>query len=182
MAPTRGMDVLIEVQVARLHPVPFDLRWTAGRNAAELAALPEVAGELRFQGEARLAGEGLRLRGHLHGDIAPACARCLEPIPMTVDRDLDLLYQPESVIGESAEVEIHTADTEVGFFAGGGVDVAEVAREQILLALPMQPLCRSDCRGLCPKCGANLNQGPCSCAPAADDRWSALKTLRKPGP
>jgi len=180
MAPTTELPLLIEVQDLRLHPVPFDLRWTAERNPAELAALPEVSGEVRFQGQARIAGDGLRLQGHLHGDIAPGCARCLEPIAMTVDRDLDLLFQPESVIGESAEVEIHTPDTDVGFFSGGGVDVADVAREQMLLALPMQPLCRPDCRGLCAHCGANLNLGPCACPPAADERWSALKSLRKP--
>lgn len=172
--------MLIEVQDLRLHPEPFDLRLEPEADAAALSALPEVTGSVRFQGEAQLAGDGMRLKGHLHGEIAPACSRCLEPIPMVVDRDVDLLYQPESVIGESAEVEIHAADAEVGFFAGPGVDVAEVAREQILLALPMQPLCRPDCRGLCPRCGANLNQGACACAPAADERWSALKSLRKP--
>lgn len=180
MAPTKEILLRIEVPDLRLHPVPFDLRWVAGQNAAELAALPEVSGEVRFHGQARLAGEGMRLQGHLHGDIAPACARCLEPIAMAVDRDLDLLYQPESVIGESAEVEIHTADTEVGFFAGAGIDVEEVAREQLLLAMPMQPLCRPECRGLCAHCGANLNQGACTCPPVADERWSALKSLRKP--
>ena len=173
--------MVIEVQDLRLHPEKFDLRWTAEADAAELTALPEVTGTVQFTGMAQLAGEGMRLQGHLHGEIAPACARCLEAIPMVVERDLDLLYQPESVIGESAEVEIHTPDTDISFFAGPGVDVADVAREQILLALPMQPLCRPDCRGLCPRCGANLNQGACDCAPEADPRWSALKTLRKPG-
>jgi len=183
MAPTISKTVkLIEVQDLRLHPLPFDLHWTAGKDTSALAGVPEVTGELRFQGTARLAGEGMRLQGHLHADIAPACARCLEPITMDVDRDFDLLYQPESVLGESAEVEIHAADAEVGFFAGPGVDIEEVAREQVLLALPMQPLCRPDCRGLCPRCGANLNAGACACPPVGDDRWSALKTLRQPGP
>lgn len=177
MAPTIIMT--IEVQELRLHPVPFDLHWSAAKDQGELATLPEISGELRFKGEARLAGEGMRLQGHLHGDIAPACSRCLEAIPMAVDRDVDLLYQPESVLGDSAEVEIHTGDTEVGFFAGAGVDMGEVAREQVLLAMPMQPLCRPDCRGLCAHCGANLNQGPCACPPPADDRWSALRSLRK---
>lgn len=172
---TQGIAVLIEVQDLRLHPVDFDVRL----GNAELESLPEVTGELRFRGQARLAGEGMILKGHLHGEIAPACARCLTPIPMEVDRDLELLYQPESVLGESAEVEIHAADADVGFFADPGVDVAEVAREQVVLALPMQPLCRPDCRGLCARCGANLNQGPCACPAVADDRWSALKTLRK---
>lgn len=182
MAPTSksAMARIIEVQELRLHPVPFALSWTAGRDAA-LAAVPEITGELRFTGQARLVGEGMRLQGKLHADITPACARCLDPIPMKVDREVDLLYEPESVLGERDEVEIHTADTEVGFFSGPGVDLDEVAREQILLAIPMQPLCRPDCRGLCARCGANLNQGPCACPPAADDRWNALKSLRPPG-
>jgi uncharacterized protein len=174
--------LLIEVQDLRLHPEPFDLRLEPETDAEELSAVPEVSGSLHFQGQAQLAGEGMRLRGHLHADIAPACSRCLEPIPQAVDRDLDLLYQPESVLGESAEVEIHARDADVGFFSGPGVDINEVAREQVLLALPMQPLCRPDCRGLCTRCGANLNQGACSCAPQADERWNALKSLRKPAP
>lgn len=173
-SPRSGSTLHLEVQELRLHPVKFTLRL----GPAELAALPEVAGELSFVGEARLAGEGMRLRGHLRGEAAPACARCLEPVPTVVERDLDLLYQPEAVIGESAEVEIHAADTEVGFFAGSGLDLADVAREQILLALPMQPLCRADCKGLCPRCGANWNAGPCGCPPVADERWNALKSLR----
>jgi len=178
--PCADNALLIEVQDLRLHPVPFDLRLAPETDAAELTAVPEVTGTLHFHGQATLAGEGLQLRGHLQGEIAPACSRCLEPIAMTVERDLDLLYQPESVLGESAEVEIHARDADVGFFSGPGVDVAEVAREQILLALPMQPLCRPDCRGLCARCGANLNKGACSCAPQADERWNALKSLRKP--
>ena len=172
--------MLIEVQDLRLHPEPFRLCWRTETDAAELASLPEVTGEVSFQGQAQLAGEGMRLQGHLHGEIAPACSRCLEPIAMVIDRDLDLLFQPESVLGESAEVEIHAGDTEISFFAGPGVEVADVAREQILLALPMQPLCRADCRGLCARCGANLNQGACACPPEADERWSALKSLRRP--
>ncbi|MGH9476541.1 MAG: YceD family protein [Terriglobales bacterium] len=172
---------MIEVQELRLHPVPFSLSWAAGRDKA-LAAVPEITGELRFTGQARLVGEGMRIQGKLHAEITPACARCLEPIAMAVDREVDLLYEPESVLGERAEVEIHTGDTEVGFFSGPGVDLEEVAHEQILLAIPMQSLCRPDCGGLCPRCGANLNQGACNCPPAADARWSALKTLRPPGP
>ncbi|MGH9484991.1 MAG: YceD family protein [Terriglobales bacterium] len=182
MAPTRVFRVrIIEVKELRLHPVPFAMQWSAGKDAA-LSEVPEITGELRFEGKATLVGEGMRLQGHVRGDISPSCSRCLEPIPMTVDRDVDLLYEPEALIGDSAEVEIHPADTEVAFFSGKGVDLEEVAREQILLALPMQPLCMPNCRGLCPRCGANLNQGACACAPAADDRWSALKTLRPPQP
>ncbi|MGH9467838.1 MAG: YceD family protein [Terriglobales bacterium] len=170
---------IIEVQELRLHPVPFSLSWAAGKDEA-LAAVPEITGELRFQGKASLVGEGMRLQGHVHGEIAPSCSRCLEAIPMAVERDVDLLYEPESVIGDSAEVEIQKGDTEVGFFSGQGVDLEEVAREQILLALPMQPLCRPECRGLCARCGANLNAGPCACPPQADDRWRALKMLHPP--
>lgn len=169
-----GGHLHIEIQDLRLHPVKFSLRL----GPAELAAVPEVTGELTFAGEARLAGEGMRLHGHLRAEVAPACARCLEPIAMVVERDLDLLYQPEAVIGESGEAEIHAADTEVAFFSGSGVDAADVAREQVLLALPMQPLCRPECRGLCARCGANLNSGPCGCPPLADERWNALKSLR----
>jgi len=62
---------------------------------------------------------------------------------------------------------------------GDHIDLEPMAREAVVLGLPLAPLCRPDCKGLCPSCGADLNQGPCGCPPAAaDPRWAALDALR----
>jgi len=71
------------------------------------------------------------------------------------------------------------AEAEIGYYQGEGLLLEEAVREQVLLALPLKMICREDCKGLCPQCGQNLNEGPCSCtAPNHDLRWSALKEIR----
>ncbi len=64
---------------------------------------------------------------------------------------------------------------------GNDLDLEPMARDAVLLELPLAPLCAPDCRGLCPQCGANRNLGDCECAPARDPRWSALDALRGAG-
>ena len=168
--------MLIAVEELRLHPVPFDREYAAGAIAADDPEVEEI-GPLHVVGQARLVGDGMRIRIQVDGTVRSICARCLEPVATHVEQDADLLYQPEALLEGANEVEIHAADTEVAFFSGAGVELEEVAREQVLLALPMQPLCREDCRGLCPQCGRNLNQGACNCAPVGDQRWASLEQL-----
>jgi uncharacterized protein len=93
--------------------------------------------------------------------------------------DFDLLYQPDVEAEGGQEREISTDDADVGFYSGSGIELVDVIREQILLWLPMHPVCRDDCQGICPVCGQNRNSQPCRChEEAVDDRWLALKKLR----
>jgi uncharacterized protein len=70
-------------------------------------------------------------------------------------------------------------DSEIAFYEGDGVELNEILREQILLAMPIKTVCRDACKGLCPQCGKNLNIAECQCVPiAGDPRWDALKDLR----
>jgi uncharacterized protein len=108
------------------------------------------------------------------------CDRCLERADFPIEGDLDLFYRqaagPES---SSEEVEIRAGDTEIAFFEGDSLELNDVLREQVLLGLPMQRVCRNDCRGICPECGQNRNTVDCGCqSKLADDRWSALKKLQ----
>lgn len=170
---------LIAVDELRLHPVTIHKRYAVGELLTDDPDV-ERMGPVQIDGQATVAGDGLRIRGHIKGTIRPFCARCLEPIDTEVDTDLDLLYQPASDVQSGQEVEIHEADIELAFFTGAGIEVEDVAREQMLLAVPMQPLCQVGCRGLCPQCGKNLNQGLCSCPPRPiDDRWQGLQALKQ---
>jgi uncharacterized protein len=74
---------------------------------------------------------------------------------------------------------VTSAEAEVGYYEGDGILLEDALREQVLLEAPIRAICREDCKGLCPHCGANLNQQQCSCAePLEDPRWAALKDIR----
>jgi uncharacterized protein len=97
-----------------------------------------------------------------------------------VKREFDLLYRPAgSDIGEDKEVELQDRDAAISYYEGEGLELAEIVREQLLLAIPIKTVCREECKGLCPHCGKNLNSGECECAQGASDpRWEALKSLK----
>ena len=82
-------------------------------------------------------------------------------------------------LGSEEEHELDENDLSLGFYQDGVIDLDDITREQIELALPMVRLCADDCRGLCTECGTNLNLGECSCKDQQiDDRWAALKELK----
>ena len=117
--------------------------------------------------EVRAAAEVLegqiRITGELHTRLEMTCARCLEPVNEDVARDFDLFYRPLASMTKEEEERLKLDDTEIAFFEGEGLFLADVLAEQVLLALPMKAICRSDCRGLCPQCGVNLNNEECRC-------------------
>jgi uncharacterized protein len=119
-----------------------------------------------------------RLVGHVHTELELMCSRCLEAYRLPVDASFDLRYLPSSAVRIEAEHEMDDEDLETSYYRDDQIDLGELLREQFYLALPMKPLCRDDCRGLCPECGINLNAGTCTCAPTWEDpRLAALKEL-----
>jgi uncharacterized protein len=125
-----------------------------------------------------LAGE-IRLRGELKTVMEVPCARCLQRTRRPVAVDFDLFYRSVQTIAREEEVELRGDDLDIGFFQGDGLLLEDALREQVLLALPMKSICRSDCAGLCPQCGLDRNLGLCTCPPAAtDDRWTPLAGLK----
>ena len=108
------------------------------------------------------------------------CARCLEPVIEDVNRSFDLFYAPLPKGAKPKEDRLKDDDTEIAFFEGDGLFLADVLREQVLLALPLKVICQSDCRGLCPNCGANLNHEECRCEThATDPRLAPLARLKQ---
>jgi uncharacterized protein len=147
--------------------------------------------EIDLDFESRLASAAV-FRGEIYGDqgrahvegmitakVETACTRCLEPVTRPFEIAFSDIFVDASRENLAREAEIGVADMDESLVIGGRVDVAEVVREQILLAMPEQVLCTEDCRGLCPKCGGNLNLIDCSCdSDETDPRWSALKNLK----
>jgi uncharacterized protein len=124
--------------------------------------------------------EKFRLVGSVRTTLELPCSRCLEPFTLPIDQAFDLRYQPHSSNTGEGEREIEEDDLTTAFYDNEEIDLGQLMREQFYLALPMKPLCRDDCRGLCPVCGANLNRETCDCKPAWEDpRLAALKSLRR---
>ncbi len=118
------------------------------------------------------------LAGRVSTLLELQCGRCLEPFRMPVDASFDLLYLPHAENAGEGEVEIEDDDLSTAFYSGEVIDLGQLMREQFCLALPMKPLCSDGCHGLCPYCGANLNQVTCTCAPSwVDPRLEALRPL-----
>jgi len=123
-------------------------------------------------------GDQFRLTGRVETMLELPCSRCLEPFRWPVDALFDLRYQPRPAEAPGHEQVLEDDDFTTAFYENATIDLVEVMREQCYLSLPMKPLCRPDCRGLCPQCGTNLNRGACACRREWDDpRLTALKTL-----
>jgi uncharacterized protein len=137
----------------------------------------------RLRGHVELVdGATLHVRGRLDAAVEIDCARCLERYGVELRQELDLFYLPraaEQPEAEEEEVELSDRDVVVGYYEGDHLDLGEVVREQVLLGLPLKPLCREDCRGLCPRCGKNRNAGPCGCTPEEEPGDSRLEPLRR---
>jgi uncharacterized protein len=120
-----------------------------------------------------------RLRGSLEVELDVTCVRCLEPFPVHLHEAIDSIYLPQSAnVAPPDEEErgLRVDDMNVGFYRDDQIDLGHMVFEQIVLALPMKPLCKPDCLGLCPACGANRNVTPCDCSrEEIDPRWAGLK-------
>ena len=117
--------------------------------------------------------------GNLDADAKMRCARCLAEFKSHIHSDINLVLL-KAVKEEEKEKELHEENLDVSYYAGEELDITEILREHILLELPIQPLCKPLCRGLCPKCGADLNKEKCSCPEEVhtDSRLMKLKEFK----
>ena len=139
----------------------------------------EVAAPVHLGFDIHKDQDKFRLVGTVRTELELACSRCLEPFRLPVDATFDQRYLPQPEPSADDETEVAEEDLETSFYRDEQIDLKELLREQFYLALPMKPLCRDECRGLCPQCGTNLNAGQCDCAPAWEDpRLAPLKQLK----
>ena len=122
-----------------------------------------------------------RLVGGVRTTLELPCSRCVEPFTLSVDSSFDLRYLPRSQNVGEGEREVEEEDLTTSFYEDETIDLGQLMREQFYLSLPMKPLCREACSGLCPQCGTNLNRGTCACRRDWEDpRLAALKALKQP--
>jgi uncharacterized protein len=172
--------MFLSVKEMEVRKVRFDETFQAGQLDLSDQGVRQI-GPLSASGTAELLAntEGeVRIQGRLKVEIGYECDRCLGQAVFPMEASFDLFYQPASVIGRDEEIEIDEGEAEIGFYENGGIELEDVLREQVLLALPMQRVCREECLGICPVCGRNRNETDCECRPThADDRWATLRDL-----
>ena len=179
---------------------PIDLSHQFDFPAAVLAR-PEVVSlsGVTFTGRLERQELGFVLNGRVVFEGVTACARCLAPVPFRRSSDAYWRFAPahakarESEKPERADkgerakgdaedgLELSAADLDVLYYDDLVVPFDPLVEEQVQLELPLKALCKDDCRGLCPMCGADRNLAPCACKPPADERWKTLRTLLDPG-
>jgi len=123
------------------------------------------------------AGTELFFAGQLAAKTQAVCARCAEEFEGSNQRPFRFVLAPKSI--GMGDADLRADDLEFSLYEGEEVDLGPLVREQLLLALPTRPLCRDDCRGLCARCGANLNRVECGCqAEQLDPRLAVLRSLK----
>lgn len=172
--------VLISLQELQLRPVRFRVDLPAG--AIDFDSGISQRSALHAEGVARLLNQSLgeiRIEGKLNVSVDGTCDRCLGVASFSIDKGFDLVYVPSDQVVEPGAEEIHGAAIEIGFYEGNGLELNDVLRELVLLALPMRLVCSEACKGICPVCGQDRNVRECNCrAEAADERWNRLRALR----
>lgn len=154
--------------------VPVTAEWLTV-ECPGLDAQPGTGG-LALTGRLERSGTDYLLRGQLAGNIQTACGRCLEPADLALDLPLAVSFVERD---EDAEDDEEEAGGDVIGFSGHVIDVGPAIRDEILLALPIGPICRPDCKGICPTCGGNRNTVPCSCEDDQKRAQSKLADLGK---
>jgi len=150
--------------------------WALEDLAPDAHLVQPLTGHVRLM----RTGSGVLVVGHVQTQAEMMCSRCLTPIYVGLDVSLEEEFVPTVEVNTGAALawEDLTDDEAVLISGQHIVDIAEVVRQNLLLALPMQPLCRANCKGLCPECGQNLNEGSCGCdVKEIDPRWAVLAQM-----
>ena len=156
----------------------------------QLLADLEAAGECRFTAPVQLRGRAIRVaevvevEGDVSTNVRLSCGRCINDFETPIASHFALTYArevPPVEDEDGEEIELNADELGLILFHGDEIDLSDAVAEQIIMDLPLRPLCHEGCKGLCPHCGADLNVRECGCTPAEfDTRFAALKNF-KPG-
>ena len=173
--------MMIRLDAARYEPFfwqeSIELKEEEKRDLELLELSP-----VRCQGSLTHTAPDFLLHADLRYEQTVACNRCLKPVQQVVESPIDLVLLERSRKRQATEEEQLEAQ-ELGLVEveGGLFDSRPLVVEQVELSLPMKPLCREDCAGLCPQCGQDWNEGRCNCVhERVDPRWAALAVLKEP--
>lgn len=186
---TKAIAPALKVRVSRVPPEGMDLALPLTdlqAGAYEDTEADPVASKLAVALRLHAAGEdSVVVTGRLTGTLVVPCDRCADPSTLQVDAPVDATFVPARELkdDDDDEVELQSGDLDTYGYYGDEVDLEEMLREQLVVAIPMTHLCTAACKGLCATCGANWNEGPCGCAAVAETKapgklQAALKNVK----
>jgi len=124
-------------------------------------------------------GNEVLVRGGIALDVGLECSRCLGFFSTALESELEMYLEERSGGGSDEEGDLTEEEIDIEPLKKGVLDLREMIAEQIHLSLPVKPICKENCRGLCSRCGVDLNKETCSCSGGeTDPRWEALKQLK----
>lgn len=145
-------------------------------EAGESIPLQQVRASLHLEWEERK----LHITGEVSARMGIHCSRCFKAFSLPVKESFDFLGLPSLGLKFPEKMEVSPEELEVTFLQGDEIDLDEIIRENLYLSLPMQPLCSETCKGLCPCCGRDLNEGTCACSRVqVESRFQPLEVLRQ---
>jgi uncharacterized protein len=153
--------------------------WLDERLHGEEKRLFRIIGPIRVHLRLSRSGRMIHVKSRLETRLELHCARCLEPFFLGLNSEFGTVLKPRPNFPLAEEREFNREDLESDFYDGEEVNLTPFVQDQVLLTLPQKALCREECRGLCPRCGKNLNRDVCQCPAAVmDPRFQALKNLK----
>jgi uncharacterized protein len=127
-------------------------------------------------------GHEVFVRGTVRALLELECSRCLKVFPFESDSGVDVVYHPLEELGGEERHEIKDDELDTDFYRGDEVDIGDLVKEQVILSIPLKPLCSESCRGICPSCGTDLSTDTCTCETReTDPRLEILKQLLDKG-
>jgi len=175
----------LRVQIRRIPEEGLEIEEVLAREW--LDNIPEFSGDsgarirdrIGVKGRLTVEGRNLRLRGAVETELATCCTRCGTDIVCPLQGSFEAVLMPGPPPDLPEELELSREDLVHSYYQGEEVDLNPFFKEQVALEVPIQPLCKDDCAGLCAKCGADLNVESCQCPPEeGDPRLSALRNLK----
>ncbi len=172
MAPDRLWGAMLVIDLRRLTQAPLEVAGEIDRDDPlwEGTGL-RLARPLAVGGRAEAIGGGgaVRVHGSLDARIQASCRRCLKPIELDIADAFDLVFDPQATLADE-DLTLYRLDS-----ASDELDMRPALKERLILAGSKYPVCRKDCRGLCPRCGTDLNMDECNCVTVEPDpRWGPL--------
>jgi len=160
---------VIKLKLAHLQEGESRLSRRVTPDEAGLADADEFGGAINLSFAMNKIGREIFIRASITTSLDLICDRCLEPFQIQISEKTDLVVTPDSSV-----------DDEAVFPMNDEIDITGTVRDTLVLAIPLKKVCREDCRGLCPRCGANLNREECTCEDVpTDPRWEALKRFKE---
>lgn len=184
--PLQDEALALLVQVAQILETGFVLDVAISPQALHIPQGEEavVREPVRVQGRLTKVAEQIYFQGSIQGSVMVPCSRCLDVVQLEFATEARVIFLPPTSEVVSGEEGTLGPTDELDLFVHDGtiVDLRPLIREQVVLAFPVQPLCREDCAGLCQVCGGNRNVELCTCqTETTDPRFAILKQLRFPG-